>query len=169
MSWSLELRNGDLTLSGTHLGQVVNGNKLAQDLRCTIIEHRGHDDMHPTFGSVIDGGLDENGRSVESVVGVSDWSYAVLIIQSEIQRIAAEYQQRQLTRANDDRRKFGQSTLSNGELLVSVGNIGYTQAGDTLLVDVTLETGRGDTIQITMATEGWGILMDSQTVIHWNT
>src|SRR5215210_2858194 len=115
MSWSLELRNGDLTLSGTRLGQVVGSQKLVQDLRCAIMEQRGHDDMHPKFGSTIDGGRDDQGREVSGVVGLIDWDYAALTIQSEVQRIAGEYQRRQLARAQDDRYRFGESTLSAGE------------------------------------------------------
>ena len=168
MSWSLQLRNGDLALSGTSLGQVTGGPKLVQDLRCAIMETRGNDDMHPLFGSTIDGGRDENGREVQGIVGTSDWEYAALVVQSEIQRIAGEYQRRQLVRAQEDRQRFGESTLSNSELLVSLLRVNYMQANDTLLVDVMLETGRGDQITVTVPVSGgWGYLQPNNELISW--
>lgn len=150
MSWSLELRNGDLTLSGAHLGTVTGGQKLAQDLRCAVLEQRGNDDMHTTFGSTIDGGRDPSGIEVQSVIGNSDWDYVSLRIQSEIQRLASEHQQRQLTRAQNDRYAYGASTLDNSELLVSVRSINMFQAQDTLIVQVELQTGSGQITPISI-------------------
>lgn len=144
MSWSLELRNGDLTISGARLGQTTGSNKLVQDLRCAILEPRGHDDMHPSFGSLIDGGIDEAGREVASIIGTDRWEFAALQIQSEIRRIAALHQARQTERAKADRLAYGESTLENAELLYQVSNIDMVQAQDRLLVTVTLQNGRGE-------------------------
>jgi hypothetical protein len=160
MSWSLELRNGDLALSGTHLGQVTGPRKLVQDLGCAILEPRGNDDMHPTFGSTIDGGQDENGNYVTGVLGSTDWAYANLLIHSEIQRIAGEYQRRQIARARDDRTRFGESMLSNGELLVQIENIEFVQAGDTLLVTIWLLTGNNKELNLTVPI-ATGTLLDN--------
>lgn len=144
MSWSLELRNGDLTISGARLGQTTGSNKLVQDLRCAILEPRGHDDMHPAFGSLIDGGIDEAGREVASIIGTDRWEFAALQIQSEIRRIAALHQARQVERAKADRLTYGESTLTNAELLFQITNIDMVQAQDRLLVTVFVENGQGD-------------------------
>lgn len=99
--------------------------------------------MHPTFGSTIDGGRDPSGVELQSVIGNSDWDYVALRIQSEIQRLGSEHQQRQLTRAQQDRYNYGESTLDNSELLVSIRSINMFQTQDTLVVQVELQTGSG--------------------------
>lgn len=144
MSWSLELRNGDLALGGTRLGQVTGAQKLGQDLRCKILEPRGNDDMHPSLGSTLDGGIDDFGNDVPSVIGTADWEFVSLRVQKEIQRITNEHQKAQLTRAQDDRYKYGESTLLNGELLVAVRSVQFGQVADTLFVQVEIVTGQGD-------------------------
>lgn len=148
MSWSLQLRNGDLALDGARLGQVTGSQKLVQDLRCALLEPRGTDDLHPLFGSMIDGGRDESGRYVPSVIGEDDWERAELQIYSEIQRIVSEHQQRQIIRSQQDRRVYGESTLSMGELLVSLVDVSMTRAQDMLMVHVTLRNGDGSTTQV---------------------
>lgn len=100
--------------------------------------------MHPSFGSLIDGGIDEAGREVASIIGTDRWEFAALQIQSEIRRIAALHQARQTERAKADRLAYGESTLENAELLYQVSNIDMVQAQDRLLVTVTLQNGRGE-------------------------
>jgi hypothetical protein len=143
MSWSLQLRNGDLALDGARFGQVSGAQKLVQDLRCAILEPRGHDDQHPRFGSLIDGGLDDYGNYVSSVIGAHDWDRTLLVIQTEISRMIAEHQARQIERSKRDRLTYGESTLSPGELLVSLEDIEMQQAQDRLLVTVHLRNGDG--------------------------
>lgn len=153
MSWSLQLRNGDLALSGVSLAQTTGAQKLVQDLRCALLEERGHDDAHPSFGSLIDGGIDEYGRYVTSLIGTNDWGRIRSDVQSEIRRITADHQTKQINRSTLDRRVYGESTLTAGELLISVASIDMTQAQDRLMVRVTLNTGRGtvETIDIPIA------------------
>lgn len=150
MSWSLQLRNGDLALGGTRFGQVTGSQKLIQDLRCALLEHRGHDDMHPLFGSMIDGGRNEAGIEVSSIIGTNDWERIAMRVEGEIRRIGAEHQQRQIERAKQDRYRYGESTLENSELLLSVQDVDMIQVQDTLLVKVILETGSGTQTNITI-------------------
>lgn len=148
MSWSLQLQGGDLVVSGARLGQAFGTQKLVQDLRCAILEHQGSDDMHPDFGSLIDGGTDASGNEVASLIGTSRWDFAALRIESEIRRIVANYQRQQAVRARNDRTTYGESTLTNDELLVEVKKIDMTQALDKLFVQITLDTGVGRNITI---------------------
>lgn len=148
MSWSLQLRNGDLALSGNRLGQVTGAPKLVQDLRCAILEPRGTDDAHPKYGSLIDGGRDDKGNEVRSLIGESDWDLIALRIESEIRRIGSDHQQRQIERAKRDRFTYGQSTLVNDELLADIEHIDMFQAQDRLLVSVTVKTGQNQTFTI---------------------
>jgi hypothetical protein len=148
MSWSLQLRNGDLALGGASLGTVMGGTKLVQDLRCALMERRGHDDAHPTFGSNIDGGRDEYGNEVPSLIGSSNWNLIALRVQTEINRICAEHQAGQLERSRNDRIHYGRSTLDPSELLVEVSSVDMFQTEDKLLAHVVLSTGNGSTTAI---------------------
>lgn len=148
MSWSLQLRNGDLALSGVSLAKTTGAQKLVQDLRCALLEERGHDDAHPRFGSLLDGGIDEYGRYQASLIGSHDWDRIRVEVQTEIQRIIADHQQKQIRRSTVDRQTYGESTLTPDELLVSVAGIEMTQAADRLMVRVTLNTGRGSVEEI---------------------
>lgn len=150
MSWSLELRGGDLTLGGAKLGQTTGLNKLVQDLRCALLEPRGFDNLHPSFGSLIDGGIDENGIQVGTIIGGSQWEFAINRIENEIRRVAAFHQQRQAERSKNDRLQYGESTLSNEELLLNISSVSFSQAQDKLMVNVQLQTGQGQEVTISV-------------------
>src|SRR4051794_27221905 len=98
MSWSLELRGGDLAIGGASYGVVTNQAKLVQDLRCAILERMGTDPDHPGYGSLIDGGR-LNGVEQESVIATDDWDVAVLTVEGEIRRIVDLYQKMQIARS----------------------------------------------------------------------
>lgn len=148
MSWSLKLRHGDLVTDGAQLGQVTGAAKLVQDLRCAILERRGHDDMHPSFGSLIDGGYDDNGQWVESMIGEDDIELVVLRVETDLRRLMYEHQNRQVNRSQADRQKYGISTLDKDELLYSVVSVNFQQAQDKLMVNVLIKTGNGQVFDI---------------------
>lgn len=148
MSWSLKLRNGDLVTDGAKLDQVTGAAKLVQDLRCAILEKRGTDDLHRDFGSLIDGGYDDKGDWVDSTIGEIDIDFAVLQIESDLRRIMAMHQQKQVARSKRDRQTYGQSTLDNDELLYAVEGVDFTQAQDKLMVNVLIQTGTGQQFNI---------------------
>lgn len=149
MSWSLQLHNGDFTLTSARLGTVTDENKLTQDLRCALLERMGTDEMHLDFGSLIDGGRLPDGTVVPSVVGMSV-AQAASTIQSEVQRVARGYQSQQLNRAKDDRTTYNRVTLSSAEVLLGVSGMHITQHGDVLQVLLTLQTARGEDINIAL-------------------
>lgn len=140
MTWSLNVTNGDLTLDGGKLGIVSGSNKLLQDFRHYILERMGTDPLHPDYGSLIDGGT-RNGQEVPSPLGRTDWKLIALELESEIRRIAADYQRRQVERAKSDRIYYGKSTLTQGEILAAVTDIRFRQNMDALNVYISVETG----------------------------
>lgn len=140
MTWSLQLRAGDLAIGGSSFGAVTGSNKLVQDLRCAILERMGTDEDHPWFGSLIDGGR-LNGTEQASIIATDDWSVAVLAVESEIRRIVDQYQKQQIIRNDRDRTTYGRPTLVPGELLMGISNIQFFQAQDNLLCRVTIVTG----------------------------
>lgn len=145
MSWSLALRNGDLALGGTQLAVVRGTAKLIQDLRCAILEPMGTDDLHPGFGSLIDGGRRPDGTTVASPLGGSNWSAIAMQIEGELRRILDEHRARQLVRARADQFTYGKPTLDPGELLLSVRDVTMFSVQDTLVCQVALEVGDGST------------------------
>jgi hypothetical protein len=148
MSWSLQIRNGDLALNGASFAQVSGGQKLVQDLRCEILERRGNDDLHPSFGSLIDGGIDESGREATSLIASNNADYVAMRVTAEIRRIASSLQARQLERAQNDRYVYGKSTLDNGELLINISGIRFTQIQDSLYAQVDLQVGSGQAVTL---------------------
>jgi hypothetical protein len=155
MSWSLELRNGDLTIGGTRLGAVTGPQKLVQDLRCALLERMGTDPSHPSFGSLIDGGRTPDGVEHVSLIGGSNWDRIAIQVESEIRRIVSEHQDKQLARTQADRVRYGKSTLSRGEVVLSIRSLDLVQVQDTLIARVLLEVGDGviQTLNIPLSSE----------------
>jgi hypothetical protein len=147
MSWSLQLRAGDLVVGGASFGVTTDQSKLVQDLRCAILERMGTDEDHPWFGSLIDGGR-LNGVEQESIIATDDWDRAVLAVEGEIRRIVDQYQKQQILRTEQDRAAYGKPTLTPGELLMGVKDIRFFQAQDNLLCRITLVTGADSDIQL---------------------
>jgi hypothetical protein len=148
MSWSLDLQNGDLSLSGTNLGRVTGSQKLVQDLRCFILEKMGTDESHPWYGSLIDGGINETGEFELGFIGETDWEIAALTVQAEIRRIVGRYQELQARRLEDDRLTYGSSTLDANEVLLGISGIQITQAQDKMMVTIGLNTGTGSSLTL---------------------
>jgi hypothetical protein len=142
MSWSLQIANGDLVLNGTSLATVTDGAKLVQDLTCDLLEPMGTDDAHPTFGSLIDGGI-QNGVYQPGVIGEQNNDQAATFVQSEVSRVCSDYQKSQIARNNSDASTYGKPTITPGETLIQVENISIQESQDQMLVGVTLRTGAG--------------------------
>lgn len=144
MSFSLELKNGDLGLSGTSLGTVVNAAKLQQDLVSAILTPLGFEELHPGFGSILE---DDLINPEVQIIGSRDFHHAAALIRSELVRLCQNYQAQQIARNEDDAIKFGKPTLTPGEILLRVVDIKFVQSEDHLLCTLVLEIGN-DTIEL---------------------
>jgi hypothetical protein len=147
MSWSLELRNGDLTVDQGRLGIATGGAKLAQDIRCHLLERMGTDPLHRGFGSVLDGGTREDGIEIPSIIGEVDNGLIHSFVSTEINRILREHQQKQLNRALEDRMRYNKTTMSDDEIL-ETGDIKILRTGDVIMVHITLHSSTGASHQI---------------------
>jgi hypothetical protein len=144
MSFSLALKNGDLGLSGTSLGTVVDAAKLQQDLVCAILTPLGFEELHPEFGSI----LEEDLINPEvQIIGSKDFQHAAALIRSELTRLCQNYQAQQIARNESDAVRFGKPTLTPGEILLQVLSIKFVQAEDHLLCTLQLEIGN-DSIEL---------------------
>lgn len=140
MSWSLTLRHGDFIVEGTHFATVTGSRKLIQDLKCAILERMGTDSLHPSFGSLIDGGRTAEGRQVEGVIGETDLDLVALQIESELTRLIRQHQGVQLARAKQDKLVYGKATLSPGEVLYELVDLAFSPNQDALRVTARLRT-----------------------------
>jgi hypothetical protein len=151
MSWSLALRNGDLAIGGPGSLLTVSGqSKLAQDMKCWLLEPIGTDPIHTDFGSSLDGG-DADGVSFETLIGGTFDKQTILDIESEIRRVLTNYQRAQLFRLQDDKFRYnGQTTLESGEVLYRIDSVESRQSGDKLVVFVNITTAAGARIPLTI-------------------
>jgi hypothetical protein len=143
MSWSLEIENGDLQFGSAGLNVVTGSQKLTQDLACDLLEPMGTDPLHPSFGSVIDGGYDTNGNYVQGVIGQSNDASTGSAVGNEVSRICQNYQTQQIARNQADVATYAKSTLTADEALLAVMGIQVEQVQDQALVTATLQTGAG--------------------------
>jgi len=144
MSFSLELKNGDLGLSGTSLGTVVDAAKLQQDIASAILTPLGFEELHPEFGSI----LEEDLINPEvTIIGSRDFSHAAALVRSELTRICQNYQAQQIARNESDAVRFGKPTLTPGEILLQVLGVKFVQAEDHLMCTLQLEIGN-DSIEL---------------------
>lgn len=151
MTWSFHTKNGDLNFAGPGGFATVTGQqKLIQDLKNWLLEPRGTDALHPDYGAVLDGGLLPDGSEAESLIGSQLTSEALVLVESEIRRVLAAYQQQQLDRLTRESALYGgKNTFSAGEILVAVQAVNVQQVADTVFVTVTIQTGDGDQISFT--------------------
>lgn len=136
-------------MQNAQLGVVRGGHKLVQDFRCALLESMGNDDLHPTWGSTLDGGIGPQGEYIAGVIGLADRQAARAQIENEIRRIGAQLQERQLQRLKRERLSYNKVTLTASEILVSITDIRMVQAADSLFVTVTLQTGDNQLLNVT--------------------
>ncbi len=124
------------------LGSVTGIQKLAQDLRCHLLEHMGTDPLHPEYGSLLDGGTQENGIEVPSIIGETDEGLINSFIGNEVVRIVRDYQSKQLIRATEDRLRYSKTTLADDEVLESA-DVNLIHTADTMMVQITIHSSTG--------------------------
>lgn len=148
MTWSLQITHGDFAVESAHLSTVTGQQKLVQDFRCAILEQMGIDNLHPDYGSLIDGGTTPEGVTSTGVIGTIDTQAAKLTIESEINRIARYLQRAQLERAKSDKMTYGRATLVPQEVLLSLNGISIEQIEDRLKVVVGLTSASNSNFEI---------------------
>jgi hypothetical protein len=131
------------------MGTVRGAQKLIQDLRVALLSPRGDDPLHPDFGSLLNGGIDELGNTNPGVIGAVINADTLLGIESEIRRVLNEYSIQQQSRLYEEMNNYGgQTTFSPDELLASIDSIDTTQVNDVVVVSVNIRTTDGTLIQI---------------------
>ena len=153
MTWSLRLKNGDIEKNGSQLAKVKHESKAIQDLRSQLLYKMGINDLHPEYGSLLNGGVTPEGTVHESLIGTDDKEAAKLLIRSEINRIIGDYQNTQFARAKRDKMAYGKATLTRREAIVGISNITVDDSLDSIYIKITLVTGSKElnTIELTVS------------------
>lgn len=148
MTWSFQIKNGDLNISGPGGYATVTGQqKLIQDLKNWLLTPRGTDPFNPDYGSILDGGVMDDGTVIESSIGTLITPEALVSIEAEIRRVLNAYQQQQLARLTREAPLYGGlNTFAAGEILGSVDDVEVTQVGAVVVCQVSITTGDGNAI-----------------------
>lgn len=127
-------------------GVVTGSQKLVQDIRAALLERMGTDDLHPDFGSVLDGGV-QDGVEVDGIIGEVDPELIRTFVSTEINRIIDTYRDQQIARAQADQLTYAKSTLSPDESIAETAiNMGMIQ--DMLVIQIVITTESGDSRSI---------------------
>ncbi len=151
MSYSLHIRDGDLNPAGPGgLAVVTSSQKLVQDLRHHLLEPRGHDPMHPSYGSTLDGGVNPDGSLPDETIGSLMSRERLAMIEAEIRRIIIFHQASQIQRAQADMMRYGgKHTLTTGEVISSINRIDILPIQDVVLARCYLRVESGGTVSMT--------------------
>ena len=122
MSYSLQLQNGDLAVTGGECNIVFGAAKLQQDMTIWLLTRYQSDRMHPTFGSVLQNFI---GQPMTSPTTTQTNVY------NEIMRVLNNYQSMvyQMFQANPN-------NFSLAELPYSIDSIVPSLSFDTIFVTV---------------------------------
>jgi hypothetical protein len=134
MSFSLQVANGDLVLSGSQMGIVYGADKLKQDLTLWLAERYGIDKSHPTMGSYF-----------ESYIGSVVNSATQSMVYNEAMRVLNNYQSVQ-------GQAFTQSPqlFSLSELLYAINSVNVSILYDAVTVAVSVANAQGQTTNVTV-------------------
>lgn len=142
MSWSLKVKNGDLVLGGAKGMEIVtNEAKMVQDLRGHLLEKMGSDELHPDFGSLLNGGITLDGFNHSGFIGEPNNSVTMMNIQSEVTRVINNYQQRVLNRAKADKMLYGKASLTHGEVVMNINDITIQSYLDQINIKISVTSG----------------------------
>ena len=140
MSKSFAVKGGDLSIGAGRSLEIVDGQeKLLQDLKNWIMERIGTDPATPTFGSRLDGGMD-NGRYVASMIGQPMSDEAVAEIKLQISELISRYRVFQLEKIQDEIARFGETTIKPEETISRLQKIEAIVLGDTVAVRAQIAT-----------------------------
>ncbi len=100
----------------------------------------GTDPLHPGFGSVLDGGVRQDGEIVSTIIGEVDPGLISSFVNTEINRIIKDHQEKQLGRAQEDQIRYSKTTLTDGEILDDA-DVEIFRDNDAMVIRITLISG----------------------------
>lgn len=129
MTYTIALKNGDWDFSTSRHGKVITGrDKLVQCLTQWLLESRGVDRFHPTYGS-----------NIQSMVGIQRTEPNRLSIENEIRQSCNDYMNYISSDFEQDPAKY-----SKDEIIVQVMSVESYYIGEELHATVTVRTLSGE-------------------------
>lgn len=132
------LRDGDLVVSARDYALISGTGKIAQDLRGALLEPMGNDRFHTGWGSLLD-----------DAVGASLTEDMRLDVESEVNRIIANYAAIQNDRIDADLVSDGEPRYTTDEILSSIESVTVTTEIDKATVNIRLRTASGEIVALT--------------------
>jgi len=154
MTWSLALQNGDLAINNSSISVVTGQDKMFQDLECFFLTPLGYDKNNPNYGSILLGGQDVSGDAYEPITSDLNDGATASEFSTEIQRVLLAYQNMQLARAKQDQTAYGLTTLSRGEVLLTVNEIDITQIQVNANINISVTSANGSDLNVTVPVSG---------------
>lgn len=134
---TLMLRDGDLVPTHRDYAQVTGVAKVAQDLRCALLEPLGNDRFHPGWGSTLD--------TFVSLVADADTQAEV---QGEVNRVISNYAAIQRDKIEADINGGGSTRFTTDEVLSRVHGVSTSISTETIRVNIGLQTLSGDIVVV---------------------
>lgn len=152
MSKSFAVVNGDLVIgAGRGLDLVSSRQKLLQDLRLWVLEKMGIDPSTPTYGNLLDGGINDNGSQIEGYIGRIMTDDALNEIRNTVIDLLQRYQTMQYEKIRGETLRYlGENTLDEDEILDDIRSVVVRDLGTTALVQVNIGTLAGNAIKLTI-------------------
>lgn len=135
MSFSFQVANGDLVMSGSSLGIVYGQNKLTQDLTLWLAERYGIDRMHPAMGS----------RLQNYIGGIINYNTQSMVY-GEVMRVLDNYQRVQYNNFQQNPQNFALA-----ELLYNINSIDVSITYDTVAATISITNGASQSSSITVS------------------
>lgn len=127
MSFTIELQDGDISLSGNTFSVIDGIEKLKQDLSTWLRERYRSDRFHTSYGSTLD-------LFIGGVISPE----TLFEIENEVGRVLMNYQALQYRRYRED-----PQSLTPDEILSEINNVTASATFDRVEVSVDFSTYRG--------------------------
>lgn len=137
---TLFLRDGDLMPANRDLVKVGGAGKVAQDLRCALLEPLGNDRFHRGWGSTLE----------DFIAGVADEDMR-FDIEAEVNRVISNYAAVQRDKIEADITGGGSTRFSTEELLSRIRGVRVNVERDSVQVQITLQTVAGEVFLLSEA------------------
>lgn len=134
------LRDGDLVPSHRDLLKVTGAGKVAQDLRCALLEPLGNDRFHPGWGSTVD-------RFIASIANED----TRMEVEAEVNRVISNYAAVQRDKIESDIYGESDTRFSTSEVLSRIKNVEVEIHDETVNVDISLVTAAGEVVVLAEA------------------
>jgi phage baseplate assembly protein W len=137
---TLLLRDGDLVPSHRDFLMVRGAGKVAQDLRCALLEPLGNDRFHTGWGS-----------SLQNFIASIADEGTRMEIEAEVNRVISNYAAIQRDKVEADISGDEDSRFTTSEILSRVQNVTVSVASETVNINISLRTVAGEVIVLAEA------------------